>query len=155
MLWIRINPHHCGSLDSHPDPHQIKIRIWVRIRIRVISRIRIRITVMRIHNTVFKTVPDCSLFSGLHDGRLRLCHRSHCPSQIRQAGPDCWHYLYSDFCMWQIRIVFGIQPISDLTRDLRIVKNHGSVIFVRIRIFPSTIKRIQEKKLDFCRFVTS
>ncbi len=28
MLWIRIriNPHHFGNLDPHPDPHQIKIR---------------------------------------------------------------------------------------------------------------------------------
>jgi hypothetical protein len=33
----RIDPHHFGNLDSHPDPHphQIKIRIRIRIHIKV------------------------------------------------------------------------------------------------------------------------
>ncbi len=44
VLWIRIrmDPHHFGNLDPHPDsdPHKIKFRI--RIRIKVISWIRNR-----------------------------------------------------------------------------------------------------------------
>jgi hypothetical protein len=32
MLWIRIriDPHHSGNLDPHPDPHKIKIRIRIK-----------------------------------------------------------------------------------------------------------------------------
>ncbi len=44
------DPHHFGN----PDPHQLKIIIWIRIRIRirvVWILIRIRSKVMRIHNT--------------------------------------------------------------------------------------------------------
>jgi hypothetical protein len=38
VLWIRIrmDSHHFGNLDPHPDPysHQIKIRIRIRIGIK-------------------------------------------------------------------------------------------------------------------------
>jgi hypothetical protein len=56
LIRIRMDPHHFGNLNPHPDPHQIKsgsasrsasdknpdphlikIRIWIRIRITVIS----------------------------------------------------------------------------------------------------------------------
>jgi hypothetical protein len=41
--WIRIrmDPHHFGNLDPHPDRHPHKIKIWIRIRIKVMSWILI------------------------------------------------------------------------------------------------------------------
>ncbi len=68
VLWIRIriDPHHFGNLNLHPDqhPHQIKIRIRINLISWVRNRIRIRINLQITSQNVWNMSLFLALFQG-------------------------------------------------------------------------------------------